>query len=53
MTFAYFSIETAISGGIKIYETFTVKRKSKATTEYSRETIIDETPVIPGESENV
>lgn len=49
MTFAYFSIEIAISGGIKIFETFGAKRKSKEI-EYSKETEY-ETPVIPEEED--
>jgi hypothetical protein len=39
VTFAYFSIEAIISGGIKIYETFAVKCKKKT----------NETPAQPGE----
>lgn len=31
VTFAYFSIEAIVSAGIKIYEKFTVKRKSKTS----------------------
>ena len=48
VTFAYFSVESIISGVIKSFETFSVKRKNR-TTEYSTETITDETPVQPGE----
>ena len=40
VTFAYFSIEIVVSAGIKIYETFTVKRRSK-----------NDTPALQEESE--
>jgi hypothetical protein len=53
VTFAYFSIEVIVSGGIKIYETFKIKRKKKAEeseTEVETEEVeIDETPAQPGE----
>jgi hypothetical protein len=46
LTFAYFSIEAIVSAGIKVYETFSFKRKRK-----TEETETDETPAQPEEGE--